>query len=88
LQMCARQTALERQDLSRTYLDHHELESIIIIIIIITIVISIVIAASVGMLLHHSKITWPCHMRKKCHPISAVKAIETAADSTKGTSRA
>jgi len=27
--------ALERQDLSRTYLPHHELESIVIIIIII-----------------------------------------------------
>jgi len=28
-----RQTALERQDLSRTYLAHHELESIIIVIL-------------------------------------------------------
>ena len=27
-------TALERQDLSRTYLAHHELESVVIIIII------------------------------------------------------
>ena len=32
LQRCARQTALERQDLSCTYLAHHELESVIIII--------------------------------------------------------
>ncbi len=40
LQRCARQTALERQDLSRTYLAHHELESdFVIIIIIITIII-------------------------------------------------
>ena len=42
-----RQTALERQDLSCTYLAHHELESIImimmVIIIIITITITIVI---------------------------------------------
>ena len=30
-----RQTALERQDLSRTYLAHHELESVVIIIIVI-----------------------------------------------------
>ncbi len=28
--------ALERQDLSRTYLAHHELESVIIIIIVIS----------------------------------------------------
>ncbi len=34
LQRCARHTALERQDLSRTYLAHHELESKIILIII------------------------------------------------------
>ena len=34
---CARQTALERQDLSCTYLAHHELESVFIIIIIITV---------------------------------------------------
>ena len=27
VQRCARQTALERQDLSRTYLAHHELDS-------------------------------------------------------------
>ena len=31
--MCARQTPLERQDLSCTYLAHHELESVIIVII-------------------------------------------------------
>jgi len=31
---CARPTALERQDFSRTYLAHHELESVIIITII------------------------------------------------------
>jgi len=35
----ARQTALERQDLSRTYLAHHELESKRIIIIIIVVII-------------------------------------------------
>ena len=33
LQRCARQTALERQDLSCTYLAHHELESVITTII-------------------------------------------------------
>ena len=35
IQGCSEQTALARQDLSRTYLAHHELESVIIIIIII-----------------------------------------------------
>ncbi len=35
--------ALERQELSRTYLAHHELESIVVIIIIIVIVIIIII---------------------------------------------
>ncbi len=40
-----RQTALERQDLSCTYLVHHELDSVIIIIIIIIniIIINIII---------------------------------------------
>ncbi len=33
--MCARQTAVERQDLSCMYLAHHELESVLIIIIIV-----------------------------------------------------
>jgi len=36
-------TALEREDLSRTYLAHHELESVVIIIIIIIIVIMVTI---------------------------------------------
>ena len=40
---CARQTALERQDLSRTYLAHHELESVVITIIMIMIRIMIMI---------------------------------------------
>ncbi len=35
---CARQTALERQNLSRTYLAHHELESIVIVIVVIIII--------------------------------------------------
>ena len=35
IQGCSEQTALARQDLSCTYLAHHELESVIIIIIII-----------------------------------------------------
>ncbi len=35
-QRCTRQTALDRQDLSRTYLAHHELESDVLIITIIT----------------------------------------------------
>ena len=39
LGICARQTALERQDLSRTYLAHRDLESVVIIIIIIIIAI-------------------------------------------------
>jgi len=30
----AKQTALERQDLSRTYLAHHELERVVIIIML------------------------------------------------------
>ena len=34
---CTRQIALERQDLSRTYLAHHKLESIVVIIIVIII---------------------------------------------------
>ncbi len=38
---CARQPALERQDLSRTYLAHHELESRFIIVIIVIIIITI-----------------------------------------------
>ena len=32
----ARPTALQRQDFSRTYLAHHELESVMIIVIILT----------------------------------------------------
>ena len=35
--------ALERQDLSRTYLVHHELESVVIIIIILIIIIIIIV---------------------------------------------
>ena len=35
LRGCTRQTALERQDLSCTYIPHHELKSIVIIIVII-----------------------------------------------------
>jgi len=41
------QTALERQDLSHTYLAHHELESVVIIIIIIIIVIIIIIIGTI-----------------------------------------
>ncbi len=37
------QTTLERQDLSRPYLAHHELESIIIVIVITIIIITTVI---------------------------------------------
>ena len=45
----ARQTALDRKDLSCTYLAHHELESVLIIIIIIIIVIiSIIIIMHVS----------------------------------------
>ncbi len=36
MDVCARQTALERQDLSCTHLAHHELESAAVIVIIIT----------------------------------------------------
>ena len=36
--MHARQTALERQDLSRTYLAHHELENVVVVIIIIVVI--------------------------------------------------
>jgi len=35
VRLSTRQAALERQDLSCTYLAHHELESVLIIIIII-----------------------------------------------------
>ena len=35
LQGCSEQIALEGQDLPRTYLAHHDLESVIIVIIII-----------------------------------------------------
>ncbi len=34
-------TALERQDLSRTYLAHHELENEIIIIVLMTLMIMV-----------------------------------------------
>ncbi len=46
VQRCARQTALDRQNLFCTHLAHHELESVfivIIIIIIITVIIIIII---------------------------------------------
>ncbi len=43
LQRCARQTALERQDLSHTYLAHHELESDFIITIVITTIIVVAV---------------------------------------------
>ena len=38
-----RQTVLERQDLSCTYLAHHELESVVIIVIIIIMVVIAII---------------------------------------------
>ena len=41
--MLMSQTALERQDSSRMYLAHHELESFVIIVIIIIIVVLIII---------------------------------------------
>ncbi len=40
---CTRQTALERQYLSCTYLAHRELESVVIVIIIIIIIIIVVV---------------------------------------------
>ncbi len=40
VQMLMTPTALERQDLSRTYLAHHELESVVIIITVIIIIIN------------------------------------------------
>ena len=46
LQRCARQAALERQDLSCTYLADHELEGdfyVIIVVVIIIIIISIIV---------------------------------------------
>ena len=41
LKESARQTASERQDLSCTYLAHHELESVFIIILVVVIIIII-----------------------------------------------
>ena len=43
LQGCSQQIALEGQDLPRTYLAHHELESVTIIIIIIIIIIIVIV---------------------------------------------
>ena len=40
---CFLQTALERQDLSCTYLAQHELESVVVVIIIVVIVIVIIL---------------------------------------------
>ena len=52
----SRQAALERQDLSCTYLAHHELQSVIIIssIIIIGIISSIMIIIDFTQLMRHS----------------------------------
>ncbi len=47
LQRCTRQAALERQDLSCTYLAHHELESVMVIITIIVAVIAVVVVVVV-----------------------------------------
>ena len=44
---CARQTALERQDLSCTYPAHHELESEFVIIMMIMIMIKTIIIMSI-----------------------------------------
>ena len=46
---CARQTALERQDLSIMYLAHHELdsESIVVVVMIIRIIITIIIIINI-----------------------------------------
>ena len=41
--LCARQTALETQDLCCTYLAHYELESEFIIIVIIVVVVVIIV---------------------------------------------
>ncbi len=37
LQECTEQDALERQDLSCTYLAHHKLETVFVVVIIITV---------------------------------------------------
>ena len=42
---CARPTALERQDFSRTYLAHHELESVIMITIIPILILLLIMIA-------------------------------------------
>ena len=71
--------ALERQDLSRMYLAHHELESIVIIIITITAIMIIIIVIIIDVItvlkgltaavlsgsqhLHH-----PCH-QPPCHQL-------------------
>ncbi len=47
-----RQAALERQDLSCTYLAHHELESVLIIIITIVIIIIIIIILLIVIIVH------------------------------------
>ena len=53
---------LERQDLSRTYLAHHELESVFInIIIILTISISISISISIIVMVMLMQQTWYQH---------------------------
>ena len=45
--MHARQAALERQDLSCTYLAHHELESVIVIVNIIIIIVTTIITVMI-----------------------------------------
>jgi len=48
---CTRQAALNRQDLSYTYLAHHELESVVMIMIITINIITIIIVIIVHV--HH-----------------------------------
>ncbi len=47
VQRCARQTAWEGQDLSRSHLAHHELESVCIIIVTINIIVTITITITI-----------------------------------------
>jgi len=52
LMRCVRHTALDRQDLSRTYLAHRELErEVIIIIAVVAVVVAVVIITTVLLLL-------------------------------------
>ncbi len=51
VQRCARQTALDRQNLFCTHLAHHELESVFIVIIIIITVIIIIIIVIIIMII-------------------------------------